>query len=75
MCPIQERGYQVLEALYGLEEIYEKHNEEHGTNHQCKFLPNFHPELVVKTQVVTTKVCRRKIREAATVDGDRIGEG
>jgi transposase len=29
----------------GLEEIYEKHNEEHGTNHQCKFLPKFHPEL------------------------------
>ena len=29
----------------GLEEIYENHNKMHGTSHQCKFLPKFHPEL------------------------------
>lgn len=29
----------------GLEEIYAKHNEKHGTNHMCVFLPKFHPEL------------------------------
>jgi hypothetical protein len=29
----------------GLEEIYETHNKMHGTSHQCKFLPKFHPEL------------------------------
>ena len=29
----------------GLEEIYDKHNADHGTKHQCKFLPKFHPEL------------------------------
>ena len=29
----------------GLEEIYENHNKMHGTSHQCKFLPKFHPKL------------------------------
>ena len=29
----------------GLEEIYERFNEQHGTRHQCKMLPKFHPEL------------------------------
>lgn len=31
--------------LSGLEEVYKLHNDRHGTNHQCIFLPKFHPEL------------------------------
>jgi hypothetical protein len=29
----------------GLEEAFEKYNNEHGTLHSCHFLPKFHPEL------------------------------
>ena len=29
----------------GLEEVYDRFNELHGTHHQCKMLPKFHPEL------------------------------
>jgi hypothetical protein len=29
----------------GLEEIYMRHNAIYNTNHSCKFLPKFHPEL------------------------------
>jgi transposase len=29
----------------GLEEVFLKHNKQYGTNHICKLLPKFHPEL------------------------------
>jgi hypothetical protein len=29
----------------GLQEIYDKHNQQYGTKHKCIFLPKFHPEL------------------------------
>jgi hypothetical protein len=29
----------------GLVEMYEDYNREHGTEHECIFLPKFHPEL------------------------------
>jgi transposase len=29
----------------GLEEVYMRHNQVHSTQHLCKFLPKFHPEL------------------------------
>jgi transposase len=29
----------------GLEEVYMRHNQVHGTQHMCRFLPKFHPEL------------------------------
>lgn len=29
----------------GLQEAYDKFNKEHGTDHECVFLPKYHPEL------------------------------
>jgi hypothetical protein len=34
-----------LNQKTGLEEVYDRFNELHGTRHQCKMLPKFHPEL------------------------------
>jgi transposase len=29
----------------GLEEVYDRHNQQYGTQHYCMYLPKFHPEL------------------------------
>ena len=42
---ILRREADFLEQRSGIEEAYEKYNQEHNTSHRCLFLPKFHPEL------------------------------